>query len=198
MSENDMLTGMELTLRLARKRLDNTKLLLESDNPYDAFILYSFSYEEFGKAIIIKDFIDENKHGLPKWLFTGRHAHTRKMLTAKDHLPFKCSHFTPWVKLLKASNKQEEVNYKLWRGKDVQTGTITRPAWATGRFADPTHVSSHFDEITRMEFLYINWHPRTNGWHRNADYSLDELKEAVPLLEKSILEFAVQNAVNLE
>ena len=58
MSKKDMLKGMRLALKLAKKRLDNTKLLLESDNPYDAFILYSFSYEEFGKALIINDCIE--------------------------------------------------------------------------------------------------------------------------------------------
>jgi hypothetical protein len=34
MRKNDMLEGMRLALELAKKRLDNTKLLLESDNPY--------------------------------------------------------------------------------------------------------------------------------------------------------------------
>ena len=38
MSKNDTLTGMQLALKIAKKRLDNTKLLLESDNPYDIFI----------------------------------------------------------------------------------------------------------------------------------------------------------------
>jgi hypothetical protein len=198
MKKKDMLEGMHLALKLAKKRLDNTKLLLESDNSYDAFILYSFSYEEFGKALIIKEFIDKNEDGLPKWLFTGNSSHERKMLRAKDHLPFKCSHFTAGVNLLKASNRQEEVTYKIWRGKDFRKATITRPGWATGRFADITHAPSRFDEITRMEFLYVNWDPGINEWHTNPDYSISELKEAVQLLEKSIIEFAGRNAVNLE
>ena len=197
LGRKDMLKGMQLALKIAKKRLGNTKLLLQSDYSYDAFILYSFSYEEFGKALIIKEFLDKNEDGLPKWLFTGYSSHKRKMLRAKDYLPFKCSHFTPWVKLLNSNDKTETVTYKVWRDKDVQTGTITRAAWTTGKFAD-TYVSSGFDEITRNEFLYVNWHPGKNEWHTNANYSIDELKEAITLLEKSLIEFAIQNAVSLE
>jgi AbiV family abortive infection protein len=196
MRKSDMLKGMQLAIKIAKKRLDNTKLLLESDNPYDAFILYSFSYEEFGKALIIKDFIEESKDGLPKWLFTGKSSHKIKMLRAKDYLPSRCSHFTPWVKLLNPSNKKETVTYKVWRDKDVQTATISRPPWATGKFAYTTHIN--FDEITRMEFLYVSWDPRTNEWHTNADYSIDELIEAITLLEKHLIVFATQNEVSLE
>jgi len=68
----------------------------------------------------------------------------------------------------------------------------------TGKFADITNVSSGFDEITRMEFLYANWDRRKKEWHTNPDYSIDELKDALHLLEKSIVEFAGQNAINLE
>lgn len=107
MTKKDMLKGMQLTLKLVKKRLDNTKLLLESDNPYDAFILYSFAYEEFGKALIIKDYIDKNKDGLPKWVFTGNSAHEKKMVRAKDYLPFECSYFTPWVSFCTLVTKQK-------------------------------------------------------------------------------------------
>lgn len=162
-------------------------LLLETDNLYDAFILYSFSYEEFGKALLVKECIDKNKDGLPKWLFTGNSSHERKMLRAKDYLPFKCSHFAPWVKLLHSSDKPEEMTYKLWRDKDVQTGKATQAAGTIGKFAD-TDISSSFDEITRMEFLYVNWDPTNNEWHTNPDYSIDELKEAIMLFEKSLIE----------
>ncbi|MGC1929807.1 MAG: hypothetical protein WA667_12585 [Candidatus Nitrosopolaris sp.] len=195
MKKRDMLKGMQLTLKLVKKRLDNTKLLLDSDNPYDAFILYSFSYEEFGKALIIKGDVDKNKDGLPKWVFT---AHEKKMARAKNYLPLECSLFTPLVKLSQTNDKTETVNYKVWCDKDVETGTISRPAGMTGRFSDSTHMFSTFDEITRMEFLYVNWDPRTNEWHTNAEYSIDELKEAITLLEKSLIGFATQNAIILE
>lgn len=88
--------------------------------------------------------------------------------------------------------------YKVWRKKEVQTGTISRDASMTGYFADTIHTSSEFDEITREEFLYVNWDARTNEWHTIAGYSIDELKEAIMLLEKSLIGFAVQNAVSLE
>jgi AbiV family abortive infection protein len=193
-----MLTGMRLAIQLAKKRLDNTKLLLESDYPHDAFILYSFSYEEFGKALIIKEFIDEKKDGLPKWLFSGNSSHKAKMLKARDYLPHSCSYFTPWVKLSRPSDKTETVTYKVWHDKKVQTGMISRPAWTTGRFADITGISSEFDEITRTEFLYVNWDARTNEWHTNADYSIGELKEAIMLFENSLFKFATQNGVSLD
>jgi hypothetical protein len=82
------------------------------------------------------DSIDENKDGLPTWLFTGNTGHERKMLRARDYLPHRCSHFTPRVNLLKPSDKTGTVTYKVWRDKDVQTATISRPAWITGTFAD--------------------------------------------------------------
>jgi hypothetical protein len=89
---------------------------LNSDNPYDAFILYPFSYEEFGKALIIKEGL-KKKAGLPKG--TGHSAHA-EMARARDYLPSKCSHFTPWVKVSHPSDKTETVNYKVWRGDRSQ------------------------------------------------------------------------------
>jgi hypothetical protein len=169
MKKADMLKGMQLALNLVKKRLNNTALLLKSDYPYDSFILYSFAYEEFGKALIIKDCIDKNKDGLPKWLLTGRSAHKKKMAKAKQHVPFRCSNFTPWISLLHPNSKTETVSYKVWRDKDIQVGTISRPHNATGRFADVTCVDSTFDEITRVELLFVNWDPRTNEWHTNPD-----------------------------
>lgn len=178
-----------------QKTLHNSTLLLNSDYPYDAFILYSFAYEEFGKALIIKEYIDNNTNGLPAWLFR---AHDRKMAIAKQHLPDGCSQFTPIVTLLHPTDKTETVKYKVWHGKDVQTGTISRAPMTTGGFADFTHVSSNFDEITRMEYLYVNYDSRTNEWHTNADYSIDELKRAITLLDESLIEFAAENNVSLE
>jgi hypothetical protein len=103
------------------------------------------------------------------------------------------------VNLSHLSHKTETVNYKVWHDKDVQTLTISRSAGMTGRFANTTQYSGFcFDEITRMEFLYVNWDPRTNECHTNADYSTDELKDAITLLEKNLTEFATHNAVSLE
>jgi AbiV family abortive infection protein len=195
MNESDKLKGIQLILKSVKKRLDSTKLLLGSDNPYDAFILYSFSYEEFGKALKIRDRL-KKKGGLPKGLFTGYSAHAEKMACARDYLPSKCSHFTPWVKLSHTSDKTETVNYEVWLDKNVQTGTITRSAGMTGSFADST-VPSTFDDITREEFLYVNWDPGREKWHTNADYSIDELKEAIILLERNIIEFANQSDIRL-
>lgn len=72
---------------------------------------------------------------------------------------------------------------------------ISRPYGVTGSFAD-THIDSIFDDITREEPLYVKWDPRKNG-HTIADYSLDDLKEAVRLLESSIIAFAKDNNISL-
>ena len=53
--------GMELVLNNVKKRLHNSKLLLNSPYSDDAFVLYSYAYEEFGKALIIKDHIKGKK-----------------------------------------------------------------------------------------------------------------------------------------
>jgi hypothetical protein len=195
MKKTDMLKVMQLVLKIVTKRLHNSTILLNSDYPYDAFILYSFAYEEFGKALIIKDYIDNNIDGLSVWLFR---AHDRKMAIAKQCLPDGCSQFTPMVTLLHPTDKTETVKYKVWHRKDVQTGTILRSPMTTGGFADVTHVSSNFDEITRMEHLYVNYDPRTDEWHTNPDNSIDELKRAITLLDESLIGFAAENNVSLE
>lgn len=197
MKEIDKLKGIELTLKSVRNRLDSTKLLLDSNNPYDAFILYSFTYEEFGKALIIKAHLGK-KGGLHLQLFTGYSAHAQKMARARAYLPSKCSYLTPWVKLLHPRDKIETVDYEVWRDKNIETGTITRSAGMTGSFADGTHISSIFDDISREEFLYVNWDPRRNQWHTLADYSIDELKEDIALLESEVIEFAKNNNISLE
>jgi hypothetical protein len=40
--------------------------------------------------------------------------------------------------------------------------------------------------------------PQTNEWHTNPDYIIHELEEAITLLEKSLLAFAMQNTVSLD
>lgn len=114
------------------------------------------------------------------------------MLKAKSYLPSKCSNFTPWAKLLNSSDKKEIVKYIIWRDKEIQTGTILRDGYLTEKFAD-TVICSNFDEITRQEFLYVNWDPHINGWHSNADCSIDELKEDINFLQNSLSTFAKEN-----
>ena len=118
-----MFEGLRLALLFANKRLNNSKLLLKSDFPYDAFILYSFSYEEFGKALFIKDYIDKQEKGLPPWLFS---SHQRKMEKAKSHLPIQCSNFVPVVKFLNPNKEPEVPGYKVWRRKGFRRNHIQR------------------------------------------------------------------------
>jgi AbiV family abortive infection protein len=197
-SDKNMFKGFELALSLAYKRLDNSKLLLKSDFPYDAFILYSFSYEEFGKALIIKEFIEQKEKGLPTWLFKGKSAHKEKMQRAKGNLPFQCSYFSPGIRISNANDEGTIHRFKVWRGKDVHERTIYSPASSTGMFEDVTNLlPSHFDELTREEFLYVNWDPVNNEWHTTSDYIIGELERAIVLLQEKIVELAVQNNLNL-
>jgi AbiV family abortive infection protein len=191
----DMSKGIELVLRNVKKRLHNSKLLLYSLYPDDAFVLYSYACEEFGKALIIKDHIKKKKDGLPKWLFK---AHDKKMARTRKYLPAACSNFTPWVRLLHPNDKTETVNYKVWRRKGFQQGTISGTSMTTGDFADTTNVSSTFDEITREELLLVNYDPKTNEWHMNPVYSIDQLKQGIALFEERLMSFARRNKVNLE
>lgn len=102
------------------------------------------------------------------------------------------------MRLLRPNDKIETVNYKVWRRKYVQRGTISRASTTTGDFADTTHVSSNFDEITREELLLVNYDFETNEWHMNPVYSINQLKRGIALFEKRLMSFARRNKVNLE
>jgi hypothetical protein len=91
------------------------------------------------------------------------------------------------VRLLCPNDKTETVNYKVWRRKDAQLGTISRTSMTTGDFADTTNVSSTFDEITREGILLVNYDPKTNEWHMNPVYSIKQLKHGITLFEKRLM-----------
>jgi len=141
--------------------------------------------------------VDENKEGLPTTLFSGRSSHTKKMQRAKEYLPTQCSNFHASVNLFSPSKKSEVVKYKFWRNKDLQIGTVARSANTTGSFADTTNIPTIFDDVTRFEFLYVNWDPVRKEWHSNSDYMIHELKEANLLLESNIYKLAQQMGLNL-
>jgi AbiV family abortive infection protein len=191
MEKTDMLKGMELVLKNVKKLLHNSELLLNSTYQESAFVLYSYAYEEFGKALFIKDYIENENGGLPEWLFK---QHGKKMDRARQFLPEECSYFTPTVRVSQ-DDKIETIQYKVWRKKFCQVGTVT-PGGMTGDFADTTSVRSQFDHITREELLLVNYDPTTNEWHLNPVYRIDELKLAVRLLKERLTEFATIHLEN--
>jgi hypothetical protein len=196
MNKTHMLEGLQLAIRLVKKRLCGSTLLLNNDNSIDALVLYSLAYEEFGKALIIKDCIDTNKDGLSVSLFRGPSAHKIKMERARQYLPAKCSRFLPGIKLSNPSYDTETMNYKTWHGKDVFIGEISRPSYTTGIFTDP-ESSSILDEIAKMEFQYVDWDPRTNERHTHSDYSIHEVEQLISLFEEHLLGFAKKNSIIL-
>lgn len=189
MDKTDMLKGMQLVLKNVKKLLHNSELLINSTYQESAFVLYSYAYEEFGKTLIIQDYIENG--GVPEWLFRD---HGKKMARARQYLPEKCSYFTPFVRV-DHDNKIETIKYKVWRKKFFQEGTVS-VGGLTGDFADTTSVSSEFDHITREELLLVNYDPTTNEWHLNHVYRIDELQLAIRLFEERLTEFVRIHLVN--
>ena len=184
MSERSLKIGNKICIKTTERLLASSLTLLENSSNLDhALGLYTFALEEFGKAVLLKEIIDDktNPKRVPKEIFGSgkRSAHNIKFKKAIQVLPEECVSILVGESITIPSGKDTKQSL----GKIKGTFTVT--ANTTGTFL--TTVLMNFP--VRMRCFYVDWDEKTEYWHKwkaNLQTDRDLLKNAINEFKKII------------
>jgi AbiV family abortive infection protein len=76
LKEDQLKQGCKKCIENVQNLLDSAKLLLGNENSHQyALGLYVYAIEEYGKATILKNYLNKNIYSIPKWVFgSGKYA----------------------------------------------------------------------------------------------------------------------------
>jgi len=184
MSETSLKIGNKICIKTTERLLASSLTLLENSSNLDhALGLYTFALEEFGKAVLLKEIIDDktNPKQVPKEIFGSgkRSAHNIKFKKAIEILPKDC--ISIWVGESITIPSGKDAKQSLGKIK----GTFTVAANTTGTFL--TTVLMNF--AVRMRCFYVDWDENSEYWHKwkaNLQTDRDSLKNAINEFKKII------------
>ncbi len=157
-----MQEGICLCLERAKQLAQDAIDLAKKSNTTNAFGLYTFAVEEYGKALLLKE--QKKMRGknfiVPAWIFGGKsrkrsNSHQQKFQKALKKLPYECNMITLWSRDVHVPEMEDQ---KIHVKEINQTATI--PAGLTGRFSLTT--SPDFEE--RMKVFYVDWDDKKKEW----------------------------------
>ena len=178
MSDISLKIGNKICIKTTQRLLESSLSLLENSANLDhALGLYTFAVEEFGKAVLLKEQIDDDSiiKKIPKEVFgiskkgTG---HNIKFKKAKEILPDECIILEIGEYLSIPSGKDMEQSLGKIKGK------LHITANTTGTFL--TDVMMNF--AVRMRCFYVDWDENSEYWHKwksNLQTDRDSLKHAI-------------------
>jgi len=176
--------GNKICIKTTQRLLQSSGLLLSSQNLDHALGLYTFAVEEFGKAIILKELIDNKKtlKKVPKKVFGmgGKSkSHNIKIKKAEKILPKECLIF------------QIGESLNMPSGKDtVQSlGRIKKKIKITANTTGTFLIDVKLDFAVRMRCFYVDWDEKSEYWHKwksNLQTNPELLKKAIVAFKKII------------
>jgi hypothetical protein len=108
-----LMDGYDACIKNVQNLLYSAKLLLEHENSLQyALGLYLYAIEEYGKAEILREYLQDNKskYSIPEWIFGkgkfGREAHNNKLVKGLEKLPHVCSILSPTAEITTNSAKR--------------------------------------------------------------------------------------------
>jgi hypothetical protein len=197
--------------------LYSASLLLGNQNSQQyALGLYVYAIEEYGKAILLKRYITENKdkYQIPGWIFGAKFviehihedsilmnllsrlvgypgrisSHYVKLLVGSDNLPPECSLIPPGIRLWTPSPSGKTVNLK--------SGSKIAPIkGTTGTFTDISHTSYHAKRGTFLDLglkescFYMDWDEDDRTWKYDVATDPNKLKENIKYFEETLSSF---------
>ena len=178
MSDISLKIGNKICIKTTQRLLESSLSLLENSANLDhALGLYTFAVEEFGKAVLLKEQIDDDStiKKIPKEIFGASrkgNSHNIKFEKAKEVLPDECIILEIGEYLSMPSGKDMEQSLGKIKGKiQIQANT-------TGTFL--TDVMMSF--AVRMRCFYVDWDANSEYWHKwkaNLQTDRDSLKHAI-------------------
>ena len=189
MKKKDINKGIFRCLSNVKELLEESQRLTrkESDNSV-ALGLYSFAIEEFGKALMLKDYLveDRDEYQVSKYeIFTTKKSHDLKFEKALKDLPLECIYAVPGFNVSTTNTAKEIVLTP--RGDSVTLG----PA-VTGTVSMIASFPTDFD--MRMHCFYVDWDDLRKDWKfkprilaTSIDDGIQKFKLHLHEFEKSFL-----------
>ncbi len=179
--------GIRKCLAKAGQLVDDAIILLNHGGMVShVFGLYTFAIEEYGKALLLKDHLDDSTSGkrIPMEIFGrrgGKKSHEKKIARALKEVHDNCKNFRIGVVVRAGSDTTKTMTYK---GKS----TVVVAPMQTGSFFD---ASSEYivDFVARMEAFYIDWDEGRKQWKAELTVDKDQLENATIELRKHLRTF---------
>jgi len=174
-SEKNVLEGIVECLTTALQLANEAEIIVKSDmNKTHALGLYIFAIEEYGKALVLKQCLNNNSECyVTRDLFSGEDAHKTKIDSAFCKLPELCKKY-----------KSEEHT----TGESNSPGlSISLTSYVTG----PTNLP------LRMRCFYLNPDKRNHRWEPKPTVDTEWIKEALRLFKEHI-QNEIRNFENLD
>lgn len=186
MSDISLKIGNKICIKTTQRLLESSLLLVNNSANLDhALGLYTFAVEEFGKAVLLKEQIDNDStiKKIPKEVFgiaTKGSGHNIKFEKAKEILPDECIILGIGEILNMPSGKDMEHSL----GRKIKE-KVTISAYTTGTFLTDVMISFP----VRMRCFYVDWDENSEYWHKwkaNLQTDRDTLKKAISKFKEII------------
>jgi len=185
MSDISLKIGNKICIKTTQRLLESSLSLIDNSTNLDhALGLYTFAVEEFGKAVLLKEQIDDDStiKKIPKEVFGIAKkgiGHNIKFKKAKEILPDECIILEIGEYLSMPSGKDMEQSLGKIKRK------LKIPANTTGTFL--TDVMMSF--AVRMRCFYVDWDENSQYWHKwkaNLQTDRNSLKKAIEKFKEII------------
>lgn len=185
-SEKNLKQGIVECIKNSKTLSNESLLLLKNSKENSVSLgLFSFAIEEFGKAVILNNHLQNSDYNIPTNIFGGFGSHDIKFNAAKEYLPQKCwEHFEERrVTKLSTDTEQEIVRDKEKGETFFEETTATTGTYRTDK------ITINFQ--TRMNFFFVNWDDITKSWKtRPSEISEIALEKSISLFIDELNKFS--------
>lgn len=171
-----LLEGVDLCRKKSKQLVNNAQFFLKDKKNHPlAFALYTFAIEEFGKELLLKELLEENKrhYEIPQKIFGRRYgkSHEEKIKRAlSSNLPPEC--------------KKINLNFEITAPAIIGT-TIFYTDEGRTRHSVSENITTTWSEKSLIDnrlrdlCFYVDWNPRKKDWKPELDLDESELKRAI-------------------
>jgi hypothetical protein len=153
--------------------------------------LYLYAIEEYGKAEILREYLQDNKskYSIPEWIFGkgkfGREAHNNKLVKGLEKLPHVCSILSPTAEI--TTNSAKRTHTIVLKKNGVPCGIVSVGGLTTGIFEDTTHFASQKVQLNfKTGCFYIDWNSTNRDWDFLLPTDRDQLAYIIERMRKAI------------
>jgi len=193
-----LIEGIILCLENTRHLLDVSKYTIgKFEDDSTSLGIYSYALEEFGKALLFRDYLDSNgdSYDVGEWIFgfgrspQGGKPHEEKINRAIVELGSNFNEVYPGMSISKSVSSNRTVDL------GIGNSSISIPKHTTGKFQDITNGPMPIDFEFRKLCFFVGWNGE-DDWEKrpkviHTDFSnlLSEFSDKINLLRKTLNDF---------
>lgn len=182
--------------------IDSAISLLKNHESPDVIIgLTTIALEEFGKGLLLKDFlsVDREKYKIPQDLFKTASSHFKKIGRGLQEIPKESKYIYPplLVKLFNHPEVKMEINGNetkitipkklINQFKNFDFKEVTFSSKYAPRIINQDNSVANFP--SRMLCFYVDWNKTDENWETGVETSNERLEKLVKSVKEKILEF---------